>query len=170
MNVRAALKGQYHASMAMLKQTIEQCPDDLWDGEAYPIAFWRVAYHTLFITHLYLQPNEQAFRAWEHHRDEYQFLDALPFPPYRPPEIGTPYTKSEILDYWQVCDRTIDSAVDQMDLDAQECGFPWYKMPKLEHQITNIRHIQHHAALLAGRLRDAAGLEIEWVGSNKAQP
>ena len=71
MDVRAALKCQYHAALAMLKQVIEPCPDDLWAGEDYPISFWRVAYHTLFFTHLYLQPNEKAFRPWDHHRNEY---------------------------------------------------------------------------------------------------
>jgi hypothetical protein len=164
MNVQAALKGQYHASLAMLKQAVEQCPDDLWAGGPYPIAFWRVAYHTLFFTHFYLQADEQSFRAWEHHRKEYQCLGATPFPPHRQPKIEEPYSKAQVLEYWQLCDRMIDSAVDQMDLDAQECGFPWYKVPKLDHQIINIRHIQHHAALLSGRLRSAAGTDIQWVG------
>jgi len=40
-----------------------------------------------------------------------------------------------------------------LDLSAPQCGFPWYKMPTLEHQIVNIRHIQHHAAVA-----------ITWVG------
>src|SRR5512143_1044451 len=95
MNVQAALKGQYHAALAMLREAIAQCPDDLWTADTYPIAFWRVAYHTLFFTHLYLQPDEQSFRPWAHHRDEYQFLAVLPWPPHRPPKIGAPYTKPQ---------------------------------------------------------------------------
>ena len=164
MNVQAALKSQYHAALAMLKQAIEECPDGLWDGAGHDAAFWRVAYHTLFYTHLYLQPNEDAFRPWEHHRDEYQFLDTLPWPPHRQPKIGEPYTKSQVLEYWRVCDAMIDAGVDRLDLDAQECGFPWYKLPKLDHQIVNIRHIQHHAAVLGDRLRSAGGADIRWVG------
>ena len=149
----------------MLKQAIEQCRDDLWTGDDYPIAFWRVAYHTLFFTHLYLQVDEKAFSPWEHHRDEYQFLAELPWPPHRQPKIGEAYTKAQMLEYWSLCDAMIDGAVDRFDLDAQECGFPWYKLPKLDHQINNIRHIQHHAALLGGRLRLTAGTDIPWVGS-----
>jgi hypothetical protein len=164
MDVRAALKGQYHAALAMLKQAIEQCPDDQWDGGVYPVPFWRVAYHALFFTHLYLQPDEDSFRPWEHHRDQYQFLGELPWPPHAKPKVGEPYTKAQGLEYWQVCDAMVDGAVDGLDLDAQECGFPWYPLPKLDHQIVNIRHIQHHAALLAGRLRLAAGTDIAWVG------
>ncbi len=72
----------------MLKQAIELCPDGLWTGGNYPVPFWRVAYHALFYTHLYLQPDEKAFRPWEHHRDQYQFLGAVPWPPHAPPKIG----------------------------------------------------------------------------------
>lgn len=41
---------------------------------------------------------------------------------------------------------------------------PWYDCPKLDHQIVNIRHVQHHAALLSGRLRSAIGVDIGWIG------
>jgi hypothetical protein len=58
----------------------------------------------------------------------------------------------------------IDAGVDRLDLSAPQCGFPWYQMPTLEHQIVNIRHIQHHAAALASRLRRSAGIAIQWVG------
>ena len=51
-----------------------------------------------------------------------------------------------------------------MDLSAPQCGFPWYPMPKLEHQLLNIRHIQHHAGALASRLRRGAGVSVPWVG------
>jgi hypothetical protein len=37
-------------------------------------------------------------------------------------------------------------------------------MGTLEHQLVNIRHIQHHAAILSVRLRKAAGIRIGWVG------
>jgi len=166
MNIREALKGQYHASMAMLKQVIESCPDALWGGGNHPAPFWRVVYHTLFFTHLYLQPNEKAFRPWERHWDQAQFLGPLPWPPHDKPKTGEPHTKAQMLAYWGFCDAMIDGAVDRMDLDDPECGFPWYRLPKLDHQINNIRHIQHHAALLSGRLRLACGMDIPWVGSN----
>ncbi len=164
MNVQAALKCQYHAALAMLKQTIEQCPEALWVDGSCAVAFWRVAYHTLFFTHLYLQPNVEAFRPWEHHREEHEYLGPMPWAQNRQPKIGSPYSKSQLLEYWQVCDEMVDTAVDQLDLDARECGFPWYKLPKLDHQINNIRHVQHHAALLSGRLRLARGTDVGWVG------
>lgn len=164
MNVQAALKGQYHAALAMLRAAIEQCPDDLWTAEAEAAAFWRVAYHTLYFADLYLQPDERAFRPCQFHRANHQYLGPLPWPPHDQPEIGTPYTKAQVLDYWRICDEMVDAAVDHADLDAAQCGFSWYALPKLDHQLNNIRHIQHHAALLSGRVRQATGVVIEWVG------
>ena len=34
----------------------------------------------------------------------------------------------------------VDAAVDAMDLTATECGFWWYQVSKLEHQLINLRH------------------------------
>ena len=164
MDIKAALKGQYHAALAMLKQAIEECPDSLWTGGEHPSEFWQVAYHAVFYTHLYLMPDEKAFRPWAHSRDEYNFLEALPWPPHDPPKLGEPYTKEEVLEYWAECDAMIDPGVDRLDLDAAECGFPWYDMPKLDHQLMNVRHIEHHTGQLADRMRPAGGDGVGWVG------
>jgi hypothetical protein len=162
---RSALKRQYHASLAMLAQAVERCPDGLWTDCSYPNAFWHVAYHVLYCTHAYLHADMKAFRPWQKHRDEYQFMGRIPLPPHRPPRIGEPYAKAEILEYWSCCYAFVDEAVDRMDLGAPECGFPWYAMSKLEHQLVNLRHVQHHAAQLADRLRTKGGIGVDWVGS-----
>jgi hypothetical protein len=59
----------------------------------------------------------------------------------------------------------IDGAVDAMDVLASGSGFSWYPIPKLEHQVVNIRHIQHGAAQLADRVRAAADAGVDWVGA-----
>ena len=50
--LRSALKSQYHAALAMLREAIEKCPDELWASDEYTNRFWRIAYHTLYFTHL----------------------------------------------------------------------------------------------------------------------
>jgi hypothetical protein len=40
-------------------------------------------------------------------------------------------------------------------------------MPKLDHLILSIRHVQHHAGQLADRLRDGAGIGIGWIGAGR---
>ena len=154
--LRTVLKRQYHAALAMLRDAIEQCPDEEWLSRDHKNAFWQVAYHVLFFTHLYLQPNEAAFVLWsQHHGDD----DGT---------RGEPYSKAQVLEYCGFVDKAVDGAVDLLDLESPESGFSWYQMSKLEHQLVNIRHVQHHGAQLADRLRSAADIGIKWVSSGPA--
>jgi DinB superfamily len=165
MDIRSALKSQYHAAVKTLREVIEKCPEAMWNDPSDDAArFWRVAYHTLFYTHFYLQQDQSAFTPWSRHRDEAQVLGSVSLEIERPPKACKPFTRDELLEYCDDCDGMIDAGVDALDLSAQQCGFPWYKMPTLEHQIVNIRHIQHHAAALSSRLRRMAGIGIDWVG------
>ena len=159
MDIRAAIKGQYHAALAMLKEAIKKWPKGLWEKADGETAAWQVAYHTLYWTHRYLQKNSDSFKKWEKHRELCKH-----FGPVKAGETITPYTKAEILEYWKICDEMVDAAVDAMDLDRKECGFRWYKMPKLDHQFVNIRHIQHHAGILIARLRRLTGKDVRWLG------
>jgi hypothetical protein len=164
MNIQPALKSQYHAGLNTLRETIDHCPEAMWYDPAEGFAaFWRVAYHTLFFTHFYLSPNEHSFTPWERARPEAQYLGPLFWQNNRLPKLCDPYTRADIMEYWNCCDRMIDPAVDALDLESPESGFPWYKMPKVEHQILNIRHIQNHAAALATRLRRGAGVQTQWI-------
>jgi hypothetical protein len=159
------LKSQYHACLAMLGEAIERCPESVWLATDHKNSFWQIAYHTLFFTHVYLQQEEAAFRPWVH-QSEAQYEDGIPGTPdpNSPlPLIPKPYTKAQVLEYWKFCDEMVDHAVDKLDLESPQSGFPRYKMSKLEHQLVNLRHIQHHAAQLADRLRAAADIGIKWV-------
>ena len=166
-DLRSIIKSQYHASMAMLRDALERCPDDVWFDRKHMNAFWQIAYHTIFITHLYLQPNEAAFKPWKHHQADVQHPDGLAGPANPDatlPLFPEPYAKIQILEYWSLCDEMVDAAVDEFDLRSHESGFSWYKVSKLEHQFINIRHIQHHTAQLVDRLRTSADVGIGWVG------
>jgi hypothetical protein len=166
--LRSVIKSQYHAALAMLRESLEQCPAGVWSRSGHVNSFWQIAYHTLFFAHLYLQPNEAAFEPWEHHQAEVQHEDGLagPVDPESTlPLIPEPYTRAEVLTYWKVCNDLVDGAVDAMNLNEPSSGFSWYKVSKFEHQIINIRHIQHHTAQLADRLRSAADVGIRWVGT-----
>ena len=175
---RAVLKSQYHAALAMLGQAIERCPDGLWASRDYHNPFWRIAYHALYYSHLYIQPTLADFRPWEHHQTGLQFMDDVQAPPeiqeltelpHRPPQTGEPYTKEQMLEYWRLCKKMVDDAVDALDLSNPESGFSWYKLSKAEHQIISIRHIQHHAAQLMDRVRGATGTGIDWVSAGSSQ-
>ncbi|MEQ1822225.1 MAG: DinB family protein [Fimbriimonadaceae bacterium] len=165
MDIKPALKRQYHASLGMIKQAVERCPDDLWARRDDPRDFWRIAYHVIFYTHLYLFQTNEQFVPWRLQRDKNEQLWAKPWKPGKGPD---PYTKEEILEYWQICRDLVDKAIDEMDLDAKDSGFSWYNMPKLEHQMVNLRHMQQHAGQMAELLM-AEGILTDWFAREKVQ-
>ncbi len=160
---KSAVQSQYLAALAMLREVVERCPPALWTSEPYPNRTWQVAYHALFYTHLYLQPSAEHFKAWERHRADYEFLGPLPWPPHRKPEIGEPYTPADVLDFWAFCVEDVRAQVPNLELNAPS-GFDWLNFNKLELQLYNIRHLQHHTGELGDRL-GAAGVKLSWVGS-----
>ena len=44
---------------------------------------------------------------------------------------------------------------------------PHVEVPKLEHRIVSIRHIEHHTGPRASRIRIAADFGIVWVGARR---
>jgi hypothetical protein len=166
--MKAVLKSQYLAALEMLRRAIDACHDSVWDDPAFKNRFWRVAYHVLFYTDLYLSRSENDFRPWEKHIHEINFLSAIPWEPEREAAVAEPYSKEDILDYLHRVADGVGPRVDATDLDAPS-GFSWLPFNKLELQIYNIRHIQHHAAQLIERVRQATGVGIEWVGTTDGE-
>jgi hypothetical protein len=152
----------------MLKDAIEKCPDDVWMDERPTNRYWQIAYHVLYYAHLYLHVDDDSATEWAGHQSSVQYPSGLPNPRLEVdpslPRFAAPYSKAQILEFWTLCDGMVDRAIDGFDLDSPECGFWWYKMGKLEHQFINIRHIQHHTAQLADRLRIAKDVGVPWVG------
>ena len=163
-SIKDIIRSQYHASLEMLRQAVIKCPDSLWQNREYKNMFWHISYHALFYTHLYLQATEEHFVPWAKHRDEYQFLGRLPWPPHREPEIAEPYSKEEILEYHDICREQVEEQVASLELDAQS-GFYWLPFGKLELQFYNIRHLQQHTGELCERLGATGDIEVDWVGT-----
>jgi hypothetical protein len=163
MNITSLLQSQYLAALAMLEEVVQKCPAAIWDSPQDSNRFWRVAYHVLFYTHLYLQPNEAAFVAWAKQRGEAQFLGVLFFEGNREPVIAEPYTRAEICEYLDFCRGEVAKQLVALDYDAPS-GFEWLPFKKLELQLYNIRHIQHHTGELYERLGARAGADLRWIG------
>jgi hypothetical protein len=168
--LRMILKSQYHAALAMLKEAIERCPEAVWDDPSHRNRTWQIAYHALFFARYYAGRDEHVLDFWDGHRTDSQNPDGIAGPPdpeSRLPLVPEPYTKAEVLAAWAHCDAGVDAAVDALPLDAAACGFPWYPIPKLEHQLVNLRHIQHHAGQISERLRREADIGISWAGARR---
>ncbi len=188
MDLRTALKEQYHAGLRMLSQCVERCPERLWSASNPPEpsapdpnnpgwngverSFWRIAFHDVYFTHLYLGQDESAFLGPPsslavRRRQEF---DRMWQPPWdlEPYELfpGTaPSSRADICEYVAFVDGLVDDTVDGLDLDSDESGFPWYPaISKLSHELLNLRHLQGHVGQLSELLM-LHGIDVDWTGT-----
>jgi hypothetical protein len=155
MDINAAVSSQYLAALAMLQQAVERCPDSLWDSPEDANRSWRLAYHVLFFTHLYLHQKIDVFHPWEKHWEKAEELG-------REAQPGPAYTRSEILEFLELVRSMAVDATAALDPQA-ESGFYWLAFSKLELQFYNIRHLQLHTGELMERLGSRAGISCDWV-------
>lgn len=163
MNIKAVLYSQYEASLSMLKAVITSADDEIWyQKNENNASYWHIIYHLLFCTDCYLCKDVKSFKVWNKHKKDYHFLGEIPNQPNERPSISEPYTKTEILEYFELIMGTLKQRIDDADLEA-DSGFYWVPVNKLELQLYNIRHIQHHTGQLAYLLRDQRNKGIKWV-------
>ena len=153
---------QYRASLAMLKHVVEACPEDLWLSTDYQNRFWHIAYHALYYAHLYLQASEAEFKPWTRHQPNSQSLGPRPGATNEPAAHPTPYSKEEIMEYYELCCEEVAAKVPSISFEA-ESGFSWLQFKRFEVHLYNIRHIEHHVGQLADRLRAAENVGTPWV-------
>lgn len=158
--MKEALVGQYLAGLAMLRECIETCPDDLWASGQHPRTTWRIAYHALFYTHLYLMPRYEDFVPWDRHQDQATILwldDDAGVPPEE-----TTYSRAGLLTYLDFLVDRVPGWVEALVLASNESGFYWYSIPKLDHQLLNLRHLSVHVGQFQ-QILFPAGHDPSWV-------
>lgn len=163
MNTKQAIESQYLASLEMMKQTIEKCPQSLWSDPSYKNQFWHITYHALFYTDFYLHPAEDDYLPWPKQKELAQFMGPTPWPPHEVPEIDKPYAQDEMLEYIDYIKGRVREIVPVLDF-AGGSGFDWLPMSKLELQFYSIRHLQLHIGELCERLWQQEKIEVNWLG------
>jgi len=154
MDIPAILISQYLASLEMLKQTIIQCPEPVWNAPEDTNKFWHTAYHALYFVDEYLQYPPQEITPWSKHRPGWEDFPA-------PPD-GDYHDKTTVLEYLAYCQGQVKQVLPGMDLAASEAHGP---LSMLELQIYSIRHTMQHVGELLERLGARTGAQIDWVGS-----
>lgn len=158
-----AIISQYRSGLAMLRNAVELCPEDLWNDPSYHNRFWHVAYHAVFYTHLYLSRTEEEFVPWEKTRANYNFFPDTEWAPESTIESYIPYTRGEILEYCDHLNALIPDLVNQVSFDASS-GFGWIPFNRFQLHIYTIRHLAHHAGQLSDRIRERTGRGVAWIG------
>ncbi len=169
MDLKASLKQQYHAGLAMLADCVEKCPSTVWLTGEHPRTVWRIAFHAAFFTQLYLGQDEAAFTPWPARTEKVHpglWTDPANVEPFELDAQAVPYTISDMIAYIRYVDGLVDSLIDQVNLDAAETGFSWYQnMDKLSHILLNLRHLQGHVGQLSEILMQH-GLDTAWVSNS----
>jgi hypothetical protein len=158
--VKKEITSQYRASLNMLLETIKKCPESLWENDKYENPYWRIVYHTLFYTSLYISKSNSEFIPWQKHRTNYQFLGSTTHN-NKPVVVGDAYSKDEMTEYLNLIFDNCKHSVNDVPLTKQS-GFEWLPINKLELHLYNIRHIQHHIGQLIERLHQKGIGGIKW--------
>jgi hypothetical protein len=168
MDLRTAIKEQYHAGLAMLRQCVELCPEDMWAAGKHPRTYYRIVFHSAFFTQLGMGQDLAAFQPWPGRRQGWhprmwehpEYVE-----PYELPEGAEVYSREEMVQYIDYVDGLVDPLVDRLDLDTDYSGYSWQTdISKLSQQLMNLRHLQGHVGQLSEllMLRDPS-VEVEWV-------
>ena len=146
-HVRAILTGQLEAALCMLKECVQKCPPEHWEGKIANDTFRQVAYHTLFWLDLYLSPGEDAFTLRDlHERGGDDRSDSAP---------STGLSREETLAYVGICRQMIRKTLASETPESLQrpSGFAWLPFSRAETHLYNLRHLQHHAGQLSAYLR-----------------
>ena len=167
--IRSVVAGQYGAAFRMLGACLDRADAGAWLAPVGRYPLWHVAYHTLFITDMYLSPEEKAFRPQPFHREDYNMLGPAPWAPDRRPVVDNPYDRQTLAGYVDTCRAKAKRALDREtdEILAGPSGFHWLAFTRLELHLYNIRHLQHHTGQLAAALRRSTGEGVRWALSEQ---
>lgn len=155
------LKSQFLAAFAMIRSCIELCPDEEWTTGEHPRAFWRVTYHALYYTDLYLSPSLETYEkpsGFQWHHVVTWDDDERGVPP-----VEHPFSRADILAYLTTLEQKLEHRLAALDLEGPS-GIPWYPVSKGELVLITLRHLSVHTGQLQERLYPH-GLEPIWAGS-----
>ncbi len=145
-SVNSMLMSQFEAALAMLKQCIQACPPEHYEGKIANDTFRTIAYHTLFWTDYYLSPGEHSFelRELSHRGGDDRTMTSSPG-----------LTEGETLSDVEMCRQKLADtlAAETPEILAGPSGVSRFAFSRGELHLYNLRHIQHHTGALSAYLR-----------------
>jgi hypothetical protein len=157
------IASQLLASLYMLRNCIDACPEEDWHAQHNDQPFSMVAFHTLLDCDYNLCENDAAFKKQDFHRKHRES-----FADYEALENGVLqnfYERDFINRYCEYCIEKVVSVIEtktHVDLLIPKADV-YRNMTRLERYVNATRHIQHHAAQLGLRLQFATGKTIDWI-------
>lgn len=162
--LKKMITGQFEAALGMLRDCIEACPDEQWDGLVAKYPFWQVAYHTLCYADLYLSPSNDGYtpRPELHPKGIAEFEDEYP---------SRRFDRAELQAYLRICFGKLEEIMARETAESLggSSGFSWLKFPRAEAHLYNIRHIQHHAGQLGVFVRRCSSVDLNWISTGRSR-
>ncbi len=162
-----ALVLQYEAALEMLRATMQATPAILWDNDKDENRTWRLAYHTLHYTKMYLAASPEAFVIWEEAVEGADSLGGSWEDPGESVAVDRVHTPEELVGFIDLLLADLPDSVAALPLEAAS-GFEWYPFSRFELHLNSIRHIQHHTGQLIERLRVHGVTGIDWRSGDGA--
>jgi hypothetical protein len=159
-----AVRSQLIASLNMLKDCIDRCPENEWNEKHNDHPFSQVVFHTLFDCDLNLSFDENDLRNQRFHKENVQEYGE--YEELEDKIRNRVYEKSFIIKYYAHCiEKVFQLTNNEINDDMILPKNDFYKtMTKLERYINCIRHTQHHVAQLGFRLQLLTMKEMDWIG------
>ena len=148
---------QFGASIEMMENAIDTCPENLWSDRTQKPEYWYLVYHTLFWLDFYLTDNP----------DDYNPPDPFTLSELDPEGIlpDKVYTKDELLNYLTFCRRNCEEIIINLTPEKakQNYEFGSIEMSFGELILYNLRHVQHGVGQLNLILRQKIDDSPNWV-------
>jgi len=156
-----AVKSQLDYSLEMLKDVINNCPNDLWNRANDVFPYWQQIYHTLYWADYNIQESFDGNRVfcWRTSKDithelEENVLLCSDF-----------LTKEELKGYLQAFFIKNDSFFNRLDDETLRNEIPYRNddLTWFDILINQVRHIMYHVGYCDSLLKDGGCYSIEWV-------
>ncbi|WP_290664843.1 MULTISPECIES: DinB family protein [Ignavibacterium] len=156
-DLKKSISSQFLASIKMLENAIDMCPENIWHNRNDFSDFWYIVYHSLFWVDFYLTESPD---------DYFPFngigLSELDYDGILPDKV---FEKQELKSFLEHCRAKCKDKVKNLDEGkaSQIYKFGNLEMTYLELLLYNLRHLQHHTGQLNLILRQQIDSAPKWV-------
>ncbi len=148
---------QFGASIEMLENAVDLCPQKAWNQKNDFSDFWYIAYHAIFWLDFYLAESPDKFvPLLNFGTTELDPEGLLP---------GRVFSKEELKLYVDHCRTKCKTTIESIDEKKgnMEYRFGSVELSFFELILYNMRHVQHHTAQLNLLLRQQIDSAPKWV-------
>lgn len=152
--ITSGLLSQFSSTWKMLRDAIENCPDEYWYGTDKDWSYSRTVYHIIETQEFYLRDTPEGMEWGKLLKDEKN--------PDVPTDTVYP-TKGILIDYLDKLENNITEYLKDVKLDnlITKDGFKWFSSV-FEKLLYLLRHNAHHLGELGRMLREWDCKRMKW--------